>query len=343
MFLDGSAGGVRRVAVVRPGRIGDLLCATPALRALRAALPGAEITLVGLPLAADLAARIPDVDRFEPFPGWPGIAEQLFEARRALAFLARMQERRYDLAIQLYGSGVNANPLTLLLGARRTAGFVRPGDAPGRLDASLPLPETGHEVDRVLALPLHLGAPLRGRETRLELRERDRAEADRLLVGLPTPLVGLHAGAREPARRWPAARWVRAAAGVRRLLGGTVVVLGGEDERPEAAGLRARLGAGAVDLAGRTTLPVLAAVVARLDLLLTTDSGPAHVAYALGTPSVTLFRGREQVERYGPVRPDRHAVVIDDEEAVVPAAASVRSAAAARPGSAPGPPASRPA
>jgi ADP-heptose:LPS heptosyltransferase len=317
---------VRRVAVVRPGRIGDFLCATPALRALRAALPRAEITLVGLPLVAELVERSPDLDRFEPFPGWPGIAEQFFEARPAVGFLARMQERRFDLALQLYGSGVNANPFTLLLGARRTAGFVRPGEGPGRLDASLPLPDAGHEVDRVLALPLRLGAPLRGRETSFPLRAGDRAAAGRLLAGLRPPLIGLHAGARDEARRWPLDRWARTAGEVRRRMGGTVVILGGEGERGDAEALRAGLGPAAVSLAGQTTLPVLGAVLARLDLLLTTDSGPAHVAYALGTPGVTVFRRAADAERYGPLRPERHASVITaDAGAVVRAAAALGS------------------
>jgi ADP-heptose:LPS heptosyltransferase len=313
------------VAVVRPGRIGDFLCATPALRSLRAALPRAEITLIGLPLAAELAERSGDLDRFEPFPGWPGIAEQFFDARLATSFLSRMQRRRFDLALQLYGSGVNANPFTLLLGARRTAGFVRPGDGRGRLDVGLALPERGHEVDRVLALPLHLGAPDTGRETALPLHAGDRAAADRLVAGLRPPLVGLHVGARDAARRWPAERWDRAARGVLRDAGGTLVLLGGEDERVAAETLRAAWGQRAANLTGRTTLPVLAAVLSRLDIVLTTDSGPAHVAYAVGAPSVTVFRRDADVKRYGPLDRGRHAVVLagGGPDAVVRAATTV--------------------
>jgi ADP-heptose:LPS heptosyltransferase len=301
---------LRRVAVVRPGRIGDFLCATPALRALRLAQPGAEITMIGLPLVAELVERSPDADRFEAFPGWPGIAEQFFDPREAVAFLARMQERRFDLAVQLYGSGVNANPFTLLLGARRTAGFVRPGEGPGLLDASLPLPESGHEVDRVLALPLHLGARHPGRETAFPLRPGDVAAAGRLLEGLRPPLLGLHMGARDRERRWPPDHWLGAARAVGRRAGGTLVVVGGEEERAAAEALCAHWGPGAVSLAGRVGLAVLGAVLARLDLLLTTDSGPAHVAYALGAPSVTLFLDPAEAGRYGPPRGGPHAAVV---------------------------------
>src|SRR5437763_16638241 len=69
----------RKVVIVRANRIGDFLCATPAFRALRAALPGAEITLVGMAFVRDLVARSPYLDRFAECPGFPGMAEQFFD------------------------------------------------------------------------------------------------------------------------------------------------------------------------------------------------------------------------------------------------------------------------
>lgn len=74
----------RKVALVRASRIGDFLCATPALRALRSPLPNAEISLVALPLVRDLARRSPQVDRFIAFPGFPGMAEHFFQPNRAV-------------------------------------------------------------------------------------------------------------------------------------------------------------------------------------------------------------------------------------------------------------------
>src|SRR5690606_36333395 len=120
----------RRVVVERASRIGDFLCATPALRALRAALPAAEFTVIGLPFNRDLAERSPHVDRFVSFPAFPGIAEQLFDARTATACFRRTLGDPFDPAHQLHGSGVYANPFALLPGARHTAGFVLPGDGP---------------------------------------------------------------------------------------------------------------------------------------------------------------------------------------------------------------------
>ncbi len=297
----------RKVALLRPSRLGDFICATPALRAARAALPGAEITMITLPVLRDVAVRSSYLDRYVAFPGFPGIAEQFFNARHALAFFAEMQAERFDLALQIYGSGVHANPFTLMLGARWTAGFVR-GDWAGRLDAALPIPEVGHEIDRILAFTTFLGAPPQGREAEFPLRRSDYAKAERLLAKATPPLIGLHPGAWSPARTWPPDRLGAAGAAIREELGGTVVVLGGPQEKAWATTACRHAGAPCVDLAGRTSLATLGAVIARLRLLVANDSGPAHVAYALGTPTVTVF-GNANPERYGPPESGPHRLV----------------------------------
>ncbi len=282
---------VGNVALLRPSRIGDFICASPALRALHMALPSAAITMITLPLLSELAERSPYLDRVVPFPGYPGLAEQFFEPRRTAEFFVAMQRERFDLAIQMQGSGVYSNPFTLMLGARVTAGFVRPGDGPGRLDAALPFPADEHEVRRVLALTTFLGAPPRGDGLNLQLRADDHAAAARLLNGAAAPLIGLHTGARDRTRRWPTERFAATALSLRRRFGGTIVVVGDSHEE-EAAGLIERqAGDGTVNLAGRSGLAVLGAVIARLAVLVTNDSGPAHMAYALRTPAVVIFGG----------------------------------------------------
>ena len=121
-----------KIVILRASRIGDFINGSPAFRALRGAFPGAKIDLITLPMLEGLAQRLGCFDEIIPFPGYPGLAEQFFDPARALAFFQEMQAEQFDLAIQMQGSGVYSNPFTLMLGARRTAGFVRPGDPAGR-------------------------------------------------------------------------------------------------------------------------------------------------------------------------------------------------------------------
>src|SRR5690349_21523769 len=143
-----------RIAVVRALRLGDLLCAVPALRVIRAAYPHARIGLVGLPWARELPDRFPDlIDEHHDFPGFPGIPEAPFEPSKTTSFLAAAQADGFDLAVQLHGSGSWSNAFTLLLGARETVGFVEDATTtpPGQ-GRWVPYPSAGHEIRRLLRL-----------------------------------------------------------------------------------------------------------------------------------------------------------------------------------------------
>ncbi len=304
------------MVLLRASRIGDFVCTTPAFRALRAALPGAEITLAGQAFVAGLADRCPYLDRFEAFPGYPGIGEQFFAPGITLRFFRQMQAREFDLAVQMHGSGMYSNPFLLMLGAKTSAGFVRHGDG-GGIDLPYPFVERRHEVLRLLDLVEYLGAPRRGEATEFALRPEDHEAAGETLRGLPCPLVGLHPGARDARRRWPVERFAQAARELQARLGGTVVGIGGEAERAACEGI------GGVNLAG-LPIPVMGAVIARMGLLLTNDSGPAHIAYALGTPTVTLF-GESSPEMWGPLDAARHAVIAGDLERLTAAEVVARA------------------
>lgn len=283
----------RKVALLRASRIGDFICATPAFRALRMALSAAEITLIAMPFMAELAARSPHIDRFVSFPGFPGMAEQFFNPRQTVAFFQQMQAEQFDLAVQMHGSGVYSNPFTLMLGAQTTAGFVREGDPPGRLDAAFAWPSKEHEVRRVLALTTFLGATPQGEETEFPLLSCDRATATSLLAGTHPPLIGLHPAAREATKRWPPERFIAVGRELQQQYGGTVVILGGAEERQLGDAIAQELSGISLNLAGKTSLPVLGAVIAQLAVLIGNDSGPAHIAYALSTPTVTVFGGTD--------------------------------------------------
>jgi ADP-heptose:LPS heptosyltransferase len=112
-------------------------------------------------------------------------------------------------------------------------------------------------------------------------------------------LIGLHPGARDGKRRWPTRCFLDVARRLASRRDASFVLLGDGETGEAAAELHAGLGSSCVNLVGRTSLPVLGAVIEALSVLVTTDSGPAHVAYALDTPTVTVFR-RGGSLRYGP-------------------------------------------
>jgi ADP-heptose:LPS heptosyltransferase len=280
---------VKKIAIFRASRIGDFLCATPAFRAIRQKFPAAEISLIGLPLVRDLAERSPHIDRFIAFPGFPGIAEQLYESARAAKFLESMRKENFDLVIQMHGSGRYSNPIALQFHGRRTVGFVNSNAQATGLHAAFRYDPDENETARLLHLLSFLGIEDCGSDTDFFLTERDQEQAELFLTGAEKPLIGIHPSAREATKKWPITRFIVAA---RRLLdqwGGRAVLVGDQAAASECALICGALGKDAISLAGRTSLPVLGAVISRLNLLISNDSGPAHIAYALRVPTVTIF------------------------------------------------------
>ncbi|WP_376796338.1 glycosyltransferase family 9 protein [Thermogemmatispora sp.] len=303
---------LKRIAVVRALYLGDLLLAVPALRALRQRFPKAEITLIGLPWARSFARRYRAyVDRFACFPGYPGIAERAWTAHSS-AGLARLRRLRFDLAIQLHGSGQASNPFVLALGARYAVGYYDPtvGERPTALTLAAPYPHEAHEIWRNLGLIALLGG--RADDPRLEfpLTACERKAAAALLAPLQPgqrPLIGLHAGARAPARRWPATSFATLARLLMRHYEAQIVLTGSADERSIVQKVSEALPRPVLNLAGRTRLGTLAAVLSQLDLFISNDTGVAHLACALGVPSITLF-GPADPRRWAPLDRSRHLV-----------------------------------
>ncbi|HKD38188.1 MAG TPA: hypothetical protein VKB78_15350, partial [Pirellulales bacterium] len=180
-----SASRTPRIVVLRALMLGDLLCSVPAFRALRTALPGAHITLVGLPWAAEFVRHIPNYfDDFLEFPGYPGLPERSFDPSAIARFLIDVQSRRFDLAIQMHGSGSFVNPLATLFGAARTAGYFVPGDYCPDPHQFLEYPSDLPEVRRHLRLAAFLGAAPRGEHLEFGLTNADEVAARKLAESL---------------------------------------------------------------------------------------------------------------------------------------------------------------
>jgi ADP-heptose:LPS heptosyltransferase len=298
--------GIRRILLVRLRvGLGDLLASVPALRALRAARPDLEVTLLTWAEMAPVVARMGTyVDELLDFPGWPGIPERPPRVEELPRFLAEVGRRRFDLAVQMYGGQPAANQVTERLGARRTAGFFTPGQWDPDLATHLPYPYREREVRRHLDLVEFLGVPPGGEDLEFPLWPQDLEEADALRRrhGLPPGgFACLHPGATAASRRWPPERFA-AVADALAARGLAVVLVGVPGEEPVAAAVAAAMRTPAVDLTGQTSLGGFAGLLASAALLVGNDSGPAQLAAAVGCPAVTVFLAGDPV-RWSPPDP----------------------------------------
>ncbi|MEU5549268.1 MULTISPECIES: glycosyltransferase family 9 protein [unclassified Micromonospora] len=280
---------VARIAVLRANALGDFIFVLPALDALRTAYPGAEIVLLGAPWHAELWTDRPGpVDRVEVVPPAPGIrAAGSGEPEASMVeFLAAAREQHFDLALQLHGGGANSNPLVAALGARVTAG-LRAEDAPP-LDRWLRYVYYQPEVIRYLEAVALVGASATTITPTLAVTEADRAEARRVLGEPARPRVALHPGATDTRRRWPTDRFARVARmlhadGYEVLVTGTPAEQEVVDQVVAAAGVPVRPQVGTLSLGG------LAGCYADCELVISNDTGPLHLAGAVGTPTVGVF------------------------------------------------------
>ena len=161
-----------------------------------------------------------------------------------------------------------------------------------------------HAVDRYLLVAKAVGAAESGTpEFRFRIPQTDHEEVDRLLsrsgVMPGTSWVAMNVSARWPTKRWPTASFAEVADRLRQEGWGAVVMIGGPDERTDVAAVSAMMKTPAIDLAGATTVGLLPALLSKASLLMTNDSGPMHIAAAVGTPVVALF-GPTSAVRTGP-------------------------------------------
>ncbi|MGH2460457.1 MAG: glycosyltransferase family 9 protein [Chloroflexota bacterium] len=304
-----------RILILRGARLGDYLSTTPALRALRRALPRATIGLITAPDLAPFARRYSWFDEVFVAPAWPGVSDGPEGADIADQFFAMMRAWRADVAFQLNGGGENSNPFVLRLGARLTVG-VRHPSAPD-LDLTIPYSRTQPVRVRFLDLLALLGIPPVSLDLELPARPEDDVElAAALPAGLGlaeldrTPLLGIHAGARSGARQWPIERFAEVGHRLADEFRFRPLLLGSEAELGRGVAVALRTRAAPIDLTGRTSLGALVAAMRRLDLFLGNDSGPSHVAEAVGTPSVTIY-GASHPINWAPTSQAWHRAVAD--------------------------------
>jgi histidinol-phosphate phosphatase family protein len=286
----------RRVLVARLDSMGDVLLSGPAVRAVAAS--GARVTMLCSPRGAPAARMLPGVADVMVWDSpWISAEAPAVTAEDVRRLVQGVAARRFGEAVILTSFHQSPLPLALLL---RLAGVHRIGgasvDHPGslldiRLRPGEDLPEGIPEPQRALRIAAECGFHQPDSDTGL-LGVRGAVAAR----GLPPRYVVLHPGASAPARRWSAAGFAGVAS-VLAHLGVHVVVTGDTDEREITAAVAGGTG---IDLGGRLSLPELAGVLAGADVVVCGNTGPAHLASAVGSAVVSLFSPVVPAVRWAP-------------------------------------------
>jgi ADP-heptose:LPS heptosyltransferase len=300
---------IKSVILFRALQLGDMLCAIPAIRALKHTHPDVSITLAGMPWAASFTERFSKYfDEFIWFPGYPGLPEQVINPMEFTSFLANVQERQFDLAIQMQGNGSIVNPMVELFDAKLTAGYFKKDDYTPNSDYFMEYPDYGSEIERHLKLMAFLGVPILGNELEFPLTTKDLADYN--LLQLPVEnkkYVCVHPGSRGTWRQWPTSHFA-ALADYCASCGLKVIITGTEQEMHIVKEVISHMQYPAINFAGRTNLGAMAVLIKNAYALLSNCTGVSHIAAAFKTPSIVISMDGEP-ERWGPINKQLHHTI----------------------------------
>ncbi|MBV9958869.1 MAG: glycosyltransferase family 9 protein [Acidobacteria bacterium] len=304
----------RNILVIDFGQLGDVVLSLPALAAIRQKFPRAHITVaVGKSCAqvVELSGSADStlvVDRVALRDG-----PKPWAVMRIIKFVKEVRAAHYDFVIDLHSLS-ETNLLGFFSGASRRLYARRPGRSLDFLSNFRPHPnaedKASHAVDRYLGVLAPLGIRDAPRVPKLRTRAEDDAAVERLLkkekADAGVPLVGLFPGAGHPSRRWPLERFAELAGKLVRETDVRIIVFAGPEEKALVKEMREKFPKGTV-IFDRLTIPQLASALARLSVFVSNDTGPMHIATAVGA-SVVVLLDRRAPDSYLPVS-GRHQVI----------------------------------
>ncbi|MDF0668341.1 MAG: lipopolysaccharide heptosyltransferase II [Nitrospira sp.] len=293
-----------RILLIKPSSLGDIVHAFPVVSAIKAQWPRSHITWVVKRQWAGLVERAEEVDRVWPVEMTVKSWIQEGQALRA---------ERFDLAIDLQGlfrSGI----LARFSGAPTRIGFANGREgSPWFYTQRVPvLSPDIHAVDRYLSVVAALGAALPDKPRfGFRLSEEDMSAVRELCrrrgFSVDRPWVAMNMGARWPTKRWPQASFAAVVDQLHETQLDPIVMIGGADERAYTNKVRTLTDRPFIDLSGEIPLGYLPALLSKATVMITNDSGPMHVAAALGVPVIAMF-GPTSAVRTGPYGAGHHVL-----------------------------------
>jgi lipopolysaccharide heptosyltransferase II len=306
------------ILIILVAGIGDLVMASPSIRAIRSGHPNAMIHLLTSTEAEAIAAVDPNIDRTWTFP-IRELRRDRLQILKVFALLRRLRRLSFEKAVNLYrvGSWMGAVRMAILFAVIRSA--VKIGHGKGMLGLALNRKPPEHVFERLHCVDAMLGlAKLAGgkpdgdglKVVWTEGAETKWAEFFKEHRGTRSELmIGINPGGDRSNRRWPPECYALVGDRLSERLNASIVLLGGPGEETISGSIEATMTAPSVNLAGRLTLDDLITVISKLDLLVTNDSAPMHIAAAVQTPLVAIF-GPENPSIFGPYTSTRlHRII----------------------------------
>lgn len=306
---------IRKILVLELWHMGDVVLATPVLQRLRAMYPDSRITLLAKDHALELLKHSPLVDEIVAFDfPWTAMSAKYnparYDASSIRELVRRLREMDFDLSIDCR-MDLRSNLLTGSIGAKRRIGYDFGGGAFLLTDAVAAPPADQHKVDDWMGLlePLEKTSAYAERTftPSLTVTDAERDDARRVLslyeISDSDLIVGVHPGGSNEAKRWPADNFAQVARALAERHGVKLIVF----IDPEGCGRDMQVGQNAAFV--RTSIREMMALFTHCDLVICNDSGPMHIAAALGVPVVAVFRTGDP-KAYGP-RGLNHTVVGD--------------------------------
>ncbi len=289
----------RNLLCIRLDSLGDVLMTTPAIRALKQAVPGRRITLLTSKAGASAASLVPEIDDVLVYdPPWMKHTPARYDSAPEFELVAELAHRRFDGAVIFTVCTQNPLPAAMLCYlADIPLRLAHCRENPYQLLTDWVLdtePASGfrHEVRRQLDLVAAVGAHAVDERMSVAVPPGAIASAAALLaaegVDLDGPWIAVHPGATAESRRYPPEYFARVVRDLSRL-GLQLVLTGDAAERELCTRIARESRTPTVSLAGRLDVPALAGVLACAPLLLANNTGPVHLAAAVGTPVVDIY------------------------------------------------------
>jgi len=280
-----------RIAILKPSALGDIVHALPVASALRDRFPNAKITWVVNKGFESLLTGHPDLTDTLPFDRGMYRGNVLRSAIYTMRFMNRLRCRRFDLVVDLQGL-LRTGIMCAATGSPVRVGFANAREGSRRFythRVEVPDADRIHAVDRYWRVVEFLRANVRPKRFAIPVQTKELAAVDRELADLPRPWIAVAAGAKWRTKQWPPASFAALCNRAFAEFGTSVVLVGSSDDIALSGEIARNLNGPVRDLTGRTSLPKLTAVLARSDVMLANDTGPLHLAAALGRPCVAPY------------------------------------------------------